>query len=304
MAIITTGSHPKLLWPGIKEVYGRQYNEHAKEYTDLFDMETSNKHREELVEVTGFGLAPIKKQGSGTQYDSETQGDVTALINVTYALGYICTWEELQDNLYKIVSKRRSRALAFSINQTIENVGANTYNRGFNSSYVGGDGVELFSTGHVTKNGTQSNLAATSADMSETAIEDMIIQIMGATNSRGLKINLTAKSLHVHRNDHFKANRILKSTLQNDTSNNAVNALKATNSLPGGIKLNHYFTDGDAYFIRTNVPTGTGMVFYWRHKPELTQDNDFDTNNAKAKSIMRFINGWGDWRGAYGNPGA
>ena len=143
-------------------------NEHPIEYTDLFDTTTSDKNYEEYVQATGFGLAPQKPQGQGVAYDSETQGFVTRLTNVAYGLGYIVTQEELADNLYEVVSKRRAAANAFSMRQTKENVAANVYNNAFSSSYTGGDGVSLLNSAHPnTSGGTFSNLLTTAANLSE-----------------------------------------------------------------------------------------------------------------------------------------
>ena len=302
MAVITSGAHPKALWPGVKAWWGRSYNEHTVEYTDLFDMDTSGQQYEEDVQVTGFGLAPVKAVGASVSYDTEVQGYVSRYTHVAYALGFIVTHEEIQDNLYEVVGKRRAQALAFSMRQTKENVGANVYNRAFNSSFTFGDGKELIATDHPTLSGDQSNHLTTAADLSEASLEDMIIQIMGATNDRGLKVSLMPKSLHVPRQLWFEANRILKSTLQNDTANNAVNVLKATNALPGGIKVNHYFNDPDAWFLRTNAPRG--QIAYTREGISFDQDNDFDTKNAKAKNYERYSFGSTNFRGVYGSPGA
>jgi hypothetical protein len=272
------------------------------EYTDLFDMESSNQLYEEDVQVTGFGIAPVKRQGKSVDYDSESQGFTTRYTHVTYGLGYIVTMEELRFNMYPIVSKRRAQANAFSMRQTKELVAANVYNRCVTDGYYGGDGVVMLSASHPSKAGLWSNILAPAADLSETSIEDMIIQIMGATNDRGLKINLMPKSLHVHRNDWFEANRILKSVLQSGGANNDINVLKSTNALPGGIKVNHYFSDTDAWFIRTNAPRG--MIGYQAIPIAFTQDNDFDTENAKAKSIEMYSFGFTDPRGIYGSVGA
>lgn len=304
MSVISTGNHPKALWPGIKAWWGRQYDEHQTEHTDLFDSDTSDKAYEELVEVTGFGLAPVKEQGAGVMYDTESQGTVTRATHVAYALGYIVTREELDDNKYEIVSKRRASALAFAMRQTKENVAANIYNRAFNSSYTFGDGKEMLATDHPTLNGSQSNELATAADLSEASLEDLCIQIMGAKNSRGLNINLMPRTLIVPRQLVFEANRIVKSTLQSGTANNDVNAIRVTGQFPGGIKVNHYLTDQDAFFIRTNIPSGTGLMHLQRVANEFTQDNDFDTSNAKAKSYERYVFSVGDWRAIYGTPGA
>lgn len=302
MAVITSGAHPKALWPGIKQWWGRTYNEHVTEWTELFDTDTSNQQYEEDVQVTGFGLMPVKAEGAAVSYDSEVQGFVSRYTHVAYALGYIVTHEELMDSLYETVSKRRAQALAFSGRQTKENVGANVYNRAFNTAFTHGDGSALIVTTHATKSGNQSNRLTTDADISEASIEDLIIQIMGATNDRGLRINLMPKSLHVPRQLWFEANRILKSVLQNDSANNAINPLKSTNALPQGIMVNHYFTDADAWFIRTNCPRG--MIHFNREEMSFDQDNDFDTKNAKAKEYTRFSFGVTDWRQLYGTQGA
>jgi hypothetical protein len=302
MAVITTGNHPKALWPGVKAWWGRQYGEHQVEYTDLFDVDTSKKDYEEDVQLTGFGLAPIKTQGGSVSYDSETQGFTTRYTHVAYALGYIVTREERDDCQYVEVSKRRAQANAFSMRQTKEIVAANIYNRATTAGYTGGDGVVLLSASHTSTAGTWSNILTTAADLSEASLEDLLIQIMTATNDKGLKIALMPQSLHIHPNEWFNANRILKSTLQNDTANNAVNVLKMVNALPKGIKMNHYFTDTDAWFVRTNAPRG--MICYNRAKDELKMDNDFSTDNALAKSYERYSFGWTDPRGIYGSAGS
>lgn len=299
--IITTGSHPKLLWPGIHATWGQVYDAYEKQYPDLYDQLDSDKAYEEDVQITGFGLAPVKPQGQSLSYDSEVQGPVTRYTHIAYALGYIVTFEELRDNLYEAVSMRRAKANAFSINQTIENVAAFLYNNAFSSTYfTTGDGVALISTAHVnTTGGTYSNELSPSADLSEAALEDIIIQIMGSQSDRGLIISLLAESLHIPRQEWFNANRILKSVLQSDTANNNINVLKATNAFPKGIKVNQFFTSSSYWFVRTNCPNG--MQMFWRDMPMFDQDNDFDTKNAKAATYMRFSVGATDPRGIFGS---
>jgi hypothetical protein len=300
--VINTSSHPKALWPGVKAWWGRSYNDHEEEYTKLFDKDTSHQNYEELVQVTGFGLAPRKAEGAPVTYDSEVQGFVTRVVHVAYGLGYIVTKEELDDNLYSQVSKTRSTSLARAFRQTKENVGANIYNRAFNATYLGGDGVQLCSTAHPnTTGGTWSNRPTVDADLSEASLEDMIILLMGATDDRGLLINLMPRSLIIARQEWFNANRILKSVYQPGTANNDINVLKATNALPEGIVMNHYLTSPHAWFLRTNVPEG--MKYFERVGISFTQDNDFDTENAKAKGYERYSFAWGDPRAVYGSNG-
>ena len=302
MAVIMTGNHPKALWPGVKAWFGVGYGEHSEEYRDLFNVESSGQNYEEDVQLSGFGLMPVKREGSSTTYTGQVQGYLSRYTHVAYSMGFIVTYEELKDNLYAKVAGSRAKALGFSKRQTKENVAANVYNRAFSSSYTGGDGKELCATDHPSAAGSQQNELTTAADISEVALEDLLILIMGATDEKGLKIALMGQRLIVPRQLWFEANRILKSTLQNDSANNAANVLKMTGALPGGIKVNHYLTDADAFFIRTNAPDA--MKMYQRDSYDLKRDNDFDTDNAKAKTYMRFSVGWSDWRGVFASPGA
>jgi hypothetical protein len=301
--IINTGSHPKALWPGVHAFWGQVYAEHMVEYTDLYDVLDSGMAYEEDVQITGFGLAPVKAEGASISYDSELQGPVSRYTHIAYALGYKVTYEELRDNLYETVSMRRAQANAFSITQTIENVAAAVYNDGFTGNlFLNADGQPLCSSGHLnTTGGTYSNVLSPGADLSEASLEDMCIQIMGVQTDRGLLVSILPQSLHIARQEWFNANRILKSVLQPDSGNNNINVLKATNAFPKGVKMNHYFTAPHAWFVRTNCPNG--MQMFWRDKPQFDQDNDFDTKNAKAATYMRFSVGNTDPRAIFGSNG-
>jgi len=302
MSVISTGNIAKLLWPGLNARWGVEYTEHKKEYVDLVDIYSSEMNYEEDQQLTGFGLAPIKAQGSATVYDTQSQGFTSRYTHNAYSLGFIITKEAMDDNLYEKVGMQRTGNLAFSMRQTKENVVANVYNRAFNNAFTGGDGVELLATNHPSLAGNFSNELAVAADLSEASLEDLSIQIMNATNDRGLRIALMGKSLIVPTALSFEALRILKSVNQNDTANNAINALRAMGMFPEGIKVNHYLTDADAFFIRTNAPEG--LKLFQRTEALFEQDGDFDTSNLKYKAYERYSVGWSDPRGLYGSPGA
>lgn len=301
--VITTGNHPKALWPGVHAFWGQVYDSYEDEYPDLYDIETSDKAYEEDVEITGFGLAPAKAEGADASFDSEVQGFVSRYTHIAYALGYRVTFEELRDNQYEVVSMRRAQANAFSMKQTIENIAVVPFNDAFvGAFFTHADGQPLVSAAHVNATGgTYSNAISPGADLSEAALEDACIQIMGLQTDRGLIIKLLPQSLHVPRQEWFNANRILQSVLQSDSSQNSLNVLKATNAFPKGIKPNHFFSAPHAWFIRTNCPNG--MRFFWRDPISFDQDNDFDSKNAKAISYMRFSLGNTDPRGIVGSNG-
>lgn len=301
--VITTGSHPKALWPGIHAFWGQVYAEHAVEYTDLYDESDSGQAFEEDVQVTGFGLAPVKVEGGPMSYDSELQGPVTRYTHIAYSLGYKVTYEERRDNLYEVVSMRRAQSNAFSIAQTIENLAAAIYNDAFlGNLFTMADGLPLISPAHLnTTGGTYSNALTPGADLSEASCEDIVIQTMGVQTDRGLLVSVMPQSIHIARNEWFNANRILKSVLQPGTSNNDINVLKATNAFPGGVKLNHYFSAPHAWYVRTNCLNG--MQMYWRDHPSFDQDNDFDTKNAKAATYFRCSFGGTDPRSIFASNG-
>jgi len=303
MGTITTGSFAKALWPGINKWYGLKYNEYSPEWPEIFDKNTSNKAFEEEVGATGYGLAQVKTEGASITYDDMEQGFISRYTHITYALGFIITQEMFDDNLYSEIGLRRAQSLAFSIRQTKEVVAANVLNRAFSSSYTGGDGLELCSELHVNKSGgTWANELDTAADLSDTSLEQACIDIAGFTNDRGLTIKVLPKKLIIPPDLEFEAARILKSIQQPGTANNDINAIRVLGKIPQGYCVNHFLTDTDAFFIKTDAPEG--LKLFQRKPMTFGTDNDFDTTNAKFKSSERYSVGWSDPRGIFGSPGA
>lgn len=299
---ISSGSFTKALWPGINAWYGKEYAKHGNEWQALFNTYSSRKAYEEDVGISSFGLAPVKGEGAGVSYDTEQQGYVTRYTHVEYALGFVITRIIMEDDLYDVVGERRSRSLAFSMGQTKETVAANVYNRAFNSSYTGGDGLEMCSTAHLNvAGGTFANELSTGADLSESSLEQACIDLMKFTNDRGLKISVMPETLIIPVDLTFEAERILKTVGRVGTADNDINALNAMGKF-NKVVSNHYLTDTDAWFIRTNTPDG--LKHFERRSDDFTQDNDFDTDNAKYKATGRYSFGWTDPRGIFGSPGA
>lgn len=299
--VTTTGSHPKAQWPGVKAWFGTTYKDKPIVANRVFDQYSSDKGWEEFVENTGFGLAPVKPQGDSISYDTNTQGYTSRIVNVTYGLGAKVTMEAIADNQYWNVARKKSGMLARSMRHTRETVFANILNRGFDSNFVGGDGVELFSTAHPTLFGNQANEPAAASDLSEASLEEMMTLIRGARDSRGLRIQLKGQMLVIPAGEEFNAHRILNSVNQSGNANNDINAMRDMGMLPGGVVVWDFLTDVDAWFVKTDLPEG--MIRQERMAVSLEQDNDFDTKNACMSAIERFGGGWADWRGMFGNPG-
>jgi hypothetical protein len=306
--VITTSSFAKALWPGVNTWYGEAYNEYTTEWDKLFDKYTSRKAFEEDVGTSMFGLAVQKGEGAPVSYDTARQGFTSRYNHVVWALGFIITREIVDDDQYDIVGRQKARALAFSMRQTKEIIAANVYNRAFNTSYVGGDAATLIacaaggSASHPNiSGGTYTNGPSVAGDLSEATLEQACIDIAGYTNDRGLLIKVAPKRLIIPRQEMFNVKRILGTEGRVGTDLNDVNALKSMGMIPE-VVVNHFLTDTDAWFIRTDVKDS--MKYFERRGDEFGMDEDFDTENAKYKATARYSFGWTDARGLYGSPGA
>ena len=300
--IITSSSFAKLLWPGLNSIYGKEYADYPVEWDKLFEKNSSDRAYEEDLGLSSFGLAAVKNEGAPIQYDTERQGFTSRYNHVVYALGFIVTREIFEDDQYGKVGAQKAKALARSMRQTKEIVGANIYNRAFDSTYTGGDGVELISASHPNvAGGTFSNKIATAADLSEAALEQAVIDIAGFRDDRGLLIAARPQQLVIPYQQTFEVKRILGADGRVGTDLNDPNVLKDM-GLFSNVTINHYLTDADAWFIRTNVKDG--IKYFERRGDAFEMDNDFDTENAKFKATARYSFGWSDPRSIYGSAGA
>jgi hypothetical protein len=298
MALINSGSFGKALWPGVNAWYGATYSEFPTEYDKIFTKNTSRKAFEEDISISGLGLALQMGEGSPVSYDSMQQGYIDRYQHVKYGLGFAISKEIVEDDQYDVVGKKKAQALAFSMRQTKEIIGANVLNRAFSGSYTYGDGVALIVNNHPNvAGGTWSNVQA--ADLSEAALEQACIDIQKYTDDRGKKIAVKPKTLIVPVDLDFEANKIMQTQYEVGTDNNTVNIVRGR--FPGGIVVNHYLTDTDAWFILTDV--ADGMKYFERRGDSFAMDDDFDTDNAKFKATARYSFGCTDKRSIYGSAG-
>jgi hypothetical protein len=300
--IITSSSFAKALWPGVNAWYGKSYKDYPEEWSQLFEKNTSKKAYEEDVGLSSFGLASVKNEGASVSYDTERQAFTSRYNHVVYALGFIITREIFEDDQYDVVGKRKANALARSMRQTKEIIGANVFNRATTAGYTGGDGATLLSATHANVSGSSwSNMPSVAADLSEAALEQANIDIAAFRDDRGLLIAAKPRKLVIAPSNMFEAKRILGSEGRPGTDLNDVNVLKTMGIIPN-ITVNHFLTDPDAWFILTDV--NDGMKYFERRGDAFEMDNDFDTENAKFKATGRYSFGWTDARGIYGSMGA
>jgi len=235
-------------------------------------------------------------------YDSGREGFVSRYVHETVALAFAITEEAEEDGLYGSLGAKYARALARSMQQTKEVKGANVFNNATGTS-VGGDGQALLDGSHpLGGGGTASNILATPADLSETSLETLLVQISTAVDDRSIPIALSGRKLAVPPQLVFIAERILKSNLRPGTADNDINAMRNMGMIPEGVVVNQRFTDPDAYFILTDCPDG--MKHFVRAPIKKAVEGDFETGNLRYKVRERYSFGFTDWRGVYGSEGA
>jgi len=293
----------KELLPGLNALFGVEYKRYEQEHTMIFDNESSDRSFEEETKLSGFGAAPVKNEGSSIDYDSAQEAWTARYNHETIAMGFAITEEAIEDNLYGSLSGRLTKALARAMAYTKQVKAAAILNNAFDSSYTYGDGVELCSTAHpLVSGGTNSNEPSTAADLNETSLEQAVIDIAAWTDERGLLMAARPRKLIVPPALQFTATRLLETEQRVGTADNDLNAIKSNGSVPEGYAINHYLTDTDAWFLKTDCPNG--LKHFTRVAMSTGMDTDFDTGNSRYKARERYSFGVSDPLGIYGSPGA
>jgi hypothetical protein len=280
-----------------------EYDRYENEHSEIFDEESSDRAFEEEVMLGGFGTAPTKQEGSAISFD-DAQETYTARYNMeTIALAFSITEEAIEDNLYDRLASRYTKALARSMSQTKQIKAASILNNAFSAGVTAiGDGAALCSASHPSISGNQTNVLAVAADLNETSLEQMLIDIAGTTDERGLKVAIRGMKLIIPKELQFIAERVLNSNLRPGTADNDINANKSMGMLPDGAVVNHFLTDTDAFFIKTDAPNG--FKHFNRSPIKTAMEGDFDTGNMRFKARERYAFGVSDWRSVFGTPGA
>ena len=298
---ISRGQLVKELEPGLNALFGLEYNNYANEHAEIFDTENSDRAFEEEVMLSGFANAPIKAEGTSVSFDNAQETYTSRYTHETLALAFAITEEAIEDNLYDRLASRYTKALARSMANTKQVKAANVLNNAFGTAN-GGDGKALCADDHPIVAGTEQNELSTSADLNETSLEQSLIDIAAMTDERGLKIAAQGTKLIIPSALQFTAERLMKSAGRTGTADNDINAVVSKGMIPQGYTVNHYLTDTDAFFIKTDVPNG--LKHFVRAPMKTAMEGDFTTGNVRYKARERYSFGFSDWRGIFGSPGA
>ena len=288
--------------PILNEAFDGVYDQRADEWSTVFREQSGiprNYHEEPVL--YGFGAAPQLPDGTPVTYQ---QGGVLFLkryLYKVYGLAFALTKVLVEDGDHIRIGQVYARHLAQSLVETKELLAANVLNTAFNNNYPGGDGVSLINTAHPIVNGTFSNQLATAAVLSQTSLEQMLIQIRQAVDNNGKKIRLVPRQLIVAPGNIFQAEVLLKSVLRTGNANNDINPVKSIGLLDEGAAVLSRLTSNTAWWVQTDAPEGFKLLM--RRRLEKTMEGDFETDTMRYKATERYDIGFTDPRCAYGTPG-
>ena len=294
----------KELEPGLNALFGLEYKRYENQHSEIYNEESSDRAFEEEVMLSGFANAQVKGEGSGVSFDEAQETFTARYTHETVALAFAITEEAIEDNLYDRLASRYTKALARSMSNAKQVKAVEPLIQGLptTDNFDSGDGVSLFNASHPTVAGTFANTLATQADLNETSLEQSMIDIAAMTDERGLRIAARGVKMIIPSELQFTAERLMKSQGRTGTADNDINAVVSMGMIPQGYVVNHYLTDSDAWFIKTDVPNG--LKHFVRAPIKTNMEGDFETGNVRYKARERYSFGWSDPRGIFGSPGA
>lgn len=302
MSTINRQAIGKLLRLGLRTTFGLNYMDQPLERDQVFENRTSNQAYEEDQLVFGTGWAVVKGEGESVSFDTMGQGWTARYHHETVALALKVTEEAMEDNLYFKIAAKGGRALARSLRLTQDVRAINVLNNATSGAYLGGDGKPLLATDHPLSGpggGTFANTLTTQMDLSEAALEELLILMRYAVDDRGMPIQLRPKRLVASASLQFELARLLKSTGRIGTADNDINALKQQGMFQGDPALLRHLTNDDFWGFTTEGHDG-GLIHFSRRGMRTKNEDDFDTGDHKMKVDCRESNGWTDPRGFFG----
>ena len=288
--------------PILNEAFDGVYDQRADEWKQVFREERGiprNYHEEPVL--FGFGAAPELPDGTAVTYQSGGVLFIKRYQYKVYGLAFALTKVLVEDGDHIRIGQTYAKHLAQSLVETKETNAANVLNRAFNGAYAGGDGKSLVATDHPIINGTFSNQLSTAAALSQTSLEQILIQIRNAVDNNGKRIRLNPTKLVVSPSNVFQAEVLLKSVLRAGTGNNDINPVKSMGLLDGGQANLSRLTSTTAWWVETDAPEGLKLMM--RRPLEKSMEGDFETDSMRFKSTERYDLGWTDPRAVFGTPG-
>lgn len=270
------------------------YQEHADEYSQVGNMQTSERMKETDFMVAELGLFEQKLEGAPIATDSISASFSKDFLMLTWAKGVEVTMEAIEDDKDGIMTDQAA-ALGYSARQTVEVLAANSWFNNAFTTETAADGVAVYGT-HTTSDGfTITNLLQVDLDVA--GLEAAMTHFADLVSEKGHKIRIVPENLIVPPPLQYVAYELTESTLRPDSDANAINALKRFGL---NVRVGHYMSSSTAWFVWA-APSIIKAKWFWRKQPTPLKDTRYSNQSALSGLIFRQAVGVSDYRGLLGS---
>ncbi len=297
------------LWAAIEPVKRKHFGLGLKKGKRIFEKIARVSNGQEPVrhatEYGGPGQLVRKTEGGTVAPLTIRQGTNKTWLYDLYAGEITLTYELARDSKVREI-QRAAETLGRSVSSTPDYIFALFLSRGFNTDFPAtADGKPIFSTTHLivgTNSSTGANTPATSAALSETALEDTYTALMTMPGADGMISSVMPEKLVVP--------AALSITAQKLTTKSNGKTLGSANNDPKVVGsdlelvVNPYLDaqSTSKWYLITDWDMG-GIFWEWDVRAESLEDQNIHTLNRTSMTFFRARHGIDDWRHAFGqNP--
>lgn len=298
--------------PALEELFKFNLAVHPSRREQLLKVVPTVESIWQSSELHDMPLLQEIAEGSEYSFEAPAQGAAKTLKPVKFGLGFSISEEAVDDGKFGFIADGIAK-LAKSAKEGQEIQGMNLYNNGF-SAETTADGVALFHAAHpMPSGGTYRNLLSSAADLSNTSLEQMLLdfetQFIGDS---GIIYRLVPKILWCHPSNKRLAKELLGSELRATTATAGTDGITNVNNMNSlrdediSVVSSPHFTDTDAWGLQC-APVDTGLRIISR-KPIETKaggpDSGFLTDSVLYKCRYREKIGAIHGYGVFGTAGA
>lgn len=297
--VLSRAQFQRTLFPGIRELIFSGFRRFPEEFSQIFNVLSSDKAFEEDYEIAGTGLFVRTPENVEAAIDNFTRGFPKRYQHEDFTLSVGASHQTRRDDKSGYW-KQRAPEMGISARQTKEVLHAGVFENGFDSAYPGPDGKALFATDHPNpRGGTQSNILDPVGTITVLNVRIGLTQFRRFFDNTGVRrIQQKAMWLVHPPEKEYDVAEILTSAGRPDTADRADNVIK------GALKgfTYDYLEDPENWFILADKSQHKLKSFN-REDFGVSEYLDERTRIQWVIAAMAFSFGWSSWSGTLGaNP--
>lgn len=251
----------------------------------MFDEGTMADNYEDVLETAGPAYASAKTEGAQMTLGTVQEGVLTRYIPTTFAIRLMITREALEDVKYKkaINMQKRNKTTMW---RTVDQDATLQFIRGFDSTYPIGDGLPLFSTGHLlAQGGTFSNSMSVALSPSRAAMISATSSLMALPGHDGTPVVRMPKKIVCPVGQWAVWQGIVRSAKVPESNANEINVVNQTLEIDDIIANPFWVNTTTNWAVITDAP---GLRFLFRRRPS----GDDWVENSQQLSMFAYSARW------------